>query len=213
MHDCNGSISLRGNAIDRTNQVDVYGNTVSNIGGNQSEQGQHWAGIEVNHADVANVYMNDIDDVAEGQWGEGQAFQFWDIGTLNMYNNNVTNCYEGIYVFAGDGSPPYGGPYAIPGGYVSYNDISGNSQYGSYTRAPDGEKQNQANYDQSERYGAVEIVAQQPVQRHVDRWLTGQVKCGAFRQEIQARCAQAIDEPDLDVQATGCGGSRQHDVR
>ncbi|KPL00846.1 MAG: hypothetical protein AMJ91_02890, partial [candidate division Zixibacteria bacterium SM23_73_3] len=130
IHDCNGSVALRGSASDRTDVVNVYGNTFSNIGGNQGEQGEHWAAFEVNHADVANIYDNDVDDVAEGQWGEGQAAQLWDIGTLDMYDASLTNCHQGIFIFGGSVGGPYGGPYAVPGGSIHDNSIAGNTQYG-----------------------------------------------------------------------------------
>jgi|GEM_PF-1628768 parallel beta-helix repeat protein len=128
--DCNGSVSLRGKAApNRTNLVNAYGNAFSNIGGNASSQGQHWAALEINHAEAANIYNNNVDDVSEGEWGEGQAFQLWDIGTLDMHDNTITNNFQGIFIYGG-GAAPYGGPYAIPGGSIYHNTISGNTQYG-----------------------------------------------------------------------------------
>ncbi len=130
VHDCNGSIALRGKpSPDRTGAVHAYGNTFSNIGGNASEQGQHWSALEVNHAETAEIYDNDVDDVSEGEWSEGEAFQFWDIGTLDMHDNTITNNFQGIYIYGG-GSAPYGGPYPVPSGSIYHNTITGNDQYG-----------------------------------------------------------------------------------
>ncbi len=130
VHDCNGSVALRGKlSPDQTGVVNAYGNVFSNIGGNEGETGEHWAALEVNHAVAAHIYENTIDDVAEGEWGEGQAFQFWDIDTLHVHDNHITNNHQGIFIFGG-GAPPYGGPYAVPAGGISHNNISGNTQYG-----------------------------------------------------------------------------------
>jgi nitrous oxidase accessory protein NosD len=130
VHHCNGSVALRGSASDRTDLVNVYGNTCNDIGGNEGEQGQHWAAIEVNHADQLNFHENDIDHVSEGEWTEGQAIQIWDIGTIDMYDNNLTNCHQGLYYFGGSAGGTYGGPYAVPAGSIYDNNISGNTQYG-----------------------------------------------------------------------------------
>ena len=129
VHECNGSIALRGHATTKTTEVNAYGNTFDNIGGNEGQEGQHWAALEVNHTVTANVYNNTVNNIAEGEWGEGQAFQFWDIDTLNVYNNDITNNYQGIFIYGGDGGT-YGGPYAVPGGSIYHNNIVGNEQYG-----------------------------------------------------------------------------------
>ncbi|MEO0076985.1 MAG: right-handed parallel beta-helix repeat-containing protein, partial [candidate division WOR-3 bacterium] len=130
MHDCNGSIALRGNYITRTQLVQVYGNVINNIGGNQGQQGEQWAGIEINHAIKAVVYDNNVSNVAMGEYGEGQAFQFWDVETLDMHDNTLTNNYQGIWIFGGSAGGGYGGPYAIPRGSIYHNNICGNRQYG-----------------------------------------------------------------------------------
>ncbi len=130
VHECNGSIALRGHYTETTTTVNVYNNTWSNIGGNSGETGEQWAALEVNHAQTVNVYDNTVDGVQEGLWGEGQAFQFWDVGTLDVHDNSVTNNYQGIYIFCGDAGNPYGGPYAMPGGSIYHNVITGNDQYG-----------------------------------------------------------------------------------
>ncbi len=130
IHECNGSVALRGHAITRTTQVDVYENTWENIGGNAGETGEQWAALEVNHAEQANVYANTVSNVALGAWGEGQAFQLWDIGALDVYGNHITDNAQGIYVFGGGSGNPYGGPYAVPGGAIHNNHIAGNAEYG-----------------------------------------------------------------------------------
>lgn len=124
IHECNGSIVFRGLSTDWTDVVDVYGNNWENIGGNQSEQGQHWAAFEINRANDVNVYDNTVDGVVLGQWDEGQAAQLWDITDLDLHNNTFTNCAQGIFIFGG------GGTVAVPGGSIYDNDISGNDQYG-----------------------------------------------------------------------------------
>jgi hypothetical protein len=124
VHNCNGSIAFRGLSTDRTDVANAYGNTFEDIGGNSGEQGQHWAALEINRAIEANVYDNIVDGVLEGEWGEGQAFQFWNVDALNCHHNMITNNFQGIYIYGGSGV------HAIPGGAVSYNNISGNSDYG-----------------------------------------------------------------------------------
>jgi len=124
IHDSNGSVVFRGLSTDRTDIVNVYGNIWENIGGANGEMGQHWAGLEVNRSQVVNIFTNDASNVLEGQWGEGQGFQLWDIDTLSFYRNNVTNNFEGIFVWGG------GGSFSIPGGWLRYNNISGNTEYG-----------------------------------------------------------------------------------
>jgi hypothetical protein len=107
----------------------VYGNTWENIGGANGEQGQHWAALEVNRAVEVNVYDNTISNVSLGQWGEGQALQFWNIDTLNVYHNVISNNAQGIFVY-GDAGGGLGGPFAVPGGSIHDNCISGNTAYG-----------------------------------------------------------------------------------
>ena len=130
VHDCNGSVVFRGLSTDRTDKVDIYGNTFQNIGGNQSLQGEQWAAFEVNHSILANIYDNIIKNVSKGLWDEGQAMQLWDIDILDVHNNTITDNYQGIYIFRGEAGGAYGGPYAIPGGSIYENLISGNTQYG-----------------------------------------------------------------------------------
>jgi len=121
IHDCDGSIVFRGLSTDRTDVLNIYDNTWDNIGGNGNNQ--HWAAFEANRAQTLNVYDNTVNDVVMGAWGEGQAFQFWDIDTLDVHDNTVTNCYEGIWIYSG-------GTFAVPGGSIYCNEIYGNSQYG-----------------------------------------------------------------------------------
>ena len=132
IHDSDGSVALRGKATDKTDVVNVYGNTWNNIGGNNVDPSddEHWAAIEVNHAVSANIYNNMVNDVVLGYWGEGQAFQFWDIDILDMYGNNLTNNAQGIFVYGGTAGGIYGGPYAVPGGGIHNNYIAGNTEYG-----------------------------------------------------------------------------------
>jgi hypothetical protein len=128
IQDCNGSVALRGNAATKTGVVNVEVNTWSNIGGNNGEQGQHWAAVEINHAEQANIVDNEITNVKQGQGGEGEAIQLWDIDTLDMHGNALTNNYQGVLIYGGGGG--FGGPYAVPGGSIFCNNIGGNNQYG-----------------------------------------------------------------------------------
>ncbi len=130
IHDSNGSVALRGNAADRTNAVNVYGNTWNDIGGNGGETGEHWAAVEINHADTANVYENIVYGVQQGAYGEGQALQLWDVGILDLHNNDFTGNAQGIFVYGGSTGGGYGGPYAVPGGSIYDNRIAGNADYG-----------------------------------------------------------------------------------
>ena len=123
IHDCNGSIAFRGLSSDRTDLVNVFDNTWNTIGGVNGEQGQHWAAFEVNRSVAVNVYNNDISNVLEGEWGEGQALQFWDIDNLEIYDNTITDNFQGIFVYGGSGS------FAVPGGSIHDNYFMNNSDY------------------------------------------------------------------------------------
>jgi len=126
IHDCDGSVALRGNYTYKTPVVNVYGNVVENIGGHGSDD-YHWAAIEINHAQEVNIYDNVMDTVTLGLYGEGQGFQFWDLDTLDMYNNDLVNCEQaGIFVYGGSSGGSYGGPYAVPGGSIYHNNFEGN---------------------------------------------------------------------------------------
>ncbi len=129
IHDSNGSVIFRGLSTDRTDVVNVYGNTWENIGGANGETGQHAAALEVNRTVEANVYDNTVNNVSLGEWGEGQAFLFWNIDTLNVYDNDITNNAQGIFIY-GDAGGGAGGPFAVPGGYISCNNIVNNAAYG-----------------------------------------------------------------------------------
>lgn len=124
VHDCNGSVALRGLVADPTPVVDAYGNRFSNLGGNQEETGEQWAALEINGAETANVYDNYVEDVQMGAWGEGQALQLFDIATLDVHDNVFVNCYQGIWVYGGVEG------YSVPGGRIYDNVIAGHSEYG-----------------------------------------------------------------------------------
>ncbi len=128
IHDSNGVTALRGNEITRSILVNVADNSWDNIGGNGGAAGGHWTALEVNHSAEVNIYGNAINDVSQGQNSEGKAIIVWDIVELICRCNDITNNYEGIYVYGGGGV--YGGPYAVPFGYVAYNNIMNNSEYG-----------------------------------------------------------------------------------
>ncbi|HIE17169.1 MAG TPA: hypothetical protein EYP71_03135 [Dehalococcoidia bacterium] len=42
----------------------------------------------------------------------------------------MINTAQGIFVFGGGPGNPYGGPWAVPGGKIYYNDIVTGGQYG-----------------------------------------------------------------------------------
>ena len=79
-----------------------------------------WAGIEVNYVETVELNNNIVDDIIVNSWGEGQAFQVWKVNTLNMASNTVTNCYEGLRIYANVAGRP------IPDGAVTGNSFSGN---------------------------------------------------------------------------------------
>ncbi|MDP1714434.1 MAG: thrombospondin type 3 repeat-containing protein [Anaerolineales bacterium] len=130
IHDVDGSIALRGHTPNRTTLVNVYGNNWNGIGGNVPGTDDQWAAIEINHAEQANVYDNTITHVAQGIWGDGQAIQLWDVGTLDVHDNVFTDNYQGIFVYGGSAGGDYGGPWAVPGGSIYNNEFQGNTQYG-----------------------------------------------------------------------------------
>ncbi len=123
IHDCNGSIVFRGLSTARTAQVTVHDNIWSNIGGNGTEQGEHWTALEINRAVDVEFYDNSINNVTQGLYGEGQALQVWNIDNLQVYENALTACYQGIYIWGNSGA------FAVPGGSLNDNSFSGNQQY------------------------------------------------------------------------------------
>ena len=130
IHHCNGSVSLRGHYIQKTTQVFASNNRWETIGGNQGLQGEQWAALEVNHASYARIDNNFVNGVVLGMWGEGQAFQLWDIAILDCFRNTIINNYQGIWIFGGEAQGSYGGPWPIPGGSIHHNIICGNQEYG-----------------------------------------------------------------------------------
>jgi len=125
VHECDGTVALRGHASTPTASILVSGNIWENIGDNQLPTlGQHWAALEINRAQSVQIDDNTIDHVAEGEWGEGEALQMWDVGVLDVHDNHFINCYQGIFIWGNSGA------FAVPAGAISYNNISGNNQYG-----------------------------------------------------------------------------------
>ena len=120
IHDSNGSVVFRGDEANWTDDVDIYGNTWTNIGGNGGVVGDAWAAFEVNRAEDVDIYDNVVTGVSEGSGGEGEAAQLWDITDLYVHNNVFNDNWQGIWV-AGDPSP---------GGVIEYNSIAGNTDYG-----------------------------------------------------------------------------------
>ncbi|MBI5840908.1 MAG: S-layer homology domain-containing protein [Chloroflexi bacterium] len=132
IHDNNGSVSLRGNHTTRTTQVDVIGNTWSSIGGAGGYTGYHWAALEVNNAVQVNVHNNTISNVNQGGYGEGEAIQFWNVETLDVSGNTITNNYQGIYFYSDGVDGTFCGSYGcpVPGGSITSNKIEGNTDFG-----------------------------------------------------------------------------------
>ncbi|MCP3979257.1 MAG: hypothetical protein GY716_08015 [bacterium] len=126
VHHNNGSVSLRGDAADRTDSVTASDNTWNDIG-NQAGTSYHWAALEVNHTDALVHTGNDVRDVvANSSATEGQALQIWDIGSVDVRNNTLVDNYQGIKLY----SSAFGTDYDMPTGAVAFNDISGNALYG-----------------------------------------------------------------------------------
>ncbi|UCE20209.1 MAG: right-handed parallel beta-helix repeat-containing protein [Gemmatimonadota bacterium] len=132
IHNCNGSVALRGNNASRTGTVNVLNNTWDTIGGNGGQAGIHWAALEVNNATHVTVQGNAINAVQQGDYGEGQAIQFWNVDLLDVQGNTIANNYQGIYLYSdGIGGSYCGTPGCpVPDGLISYNDIMANTDYG-----------------------------------------------------------------------------------
>jgi len=123
IHDCNGSVALRGCRASPTTVVNAYGNTFTNIGGNEGYDGEQWAALEINTAVTVNIHDNYVEDVALGGGDEGQALQLWNIDTVDVHHNTFIDCAQGIWIYGG-------GTYAVPEGRIHHNIISGNLEYG-----------------------------------------------------------------------------------
>lgn len=130
IHDSDASVALRGASGSKTPLVNVYGNTWEDIG-SASLTDFHWAAMELNHAQTVNIYDNTVTGVDFGEYGEGQAFQLWDVDTLDMHDNAIHDNAQGVFIYGGDGSPSgFGGFYAVPGGSVHDNDFVNNGDFG-----------------------------------------------------------------------------------
>ena len=123
VHDCEGTVVFRGLSTDWTDNVYIYGNTFEDIG--DVGVSYHWAAFEVNRAYNVQIYNNIIRNVVEDAWGEGQAMQLWQIGTVKIYCNTITNNYQGIAILKW----PAQETYDISGILVCSNSFSGNNQY------------------------------------------------------------------------------------
>lgn len=129
IHDNWGSCALRGNPTDRTDTVNITGNIFDNNGNTAANS---WAALEINEADSVTVSNNTIINTQVGSWGDGQALQFWNIVTLDMHGNKITDNAQGIYIFSDGVGGTWCGTYCcpVPGGSISFNNISGNTDYG-----------------------------------------------------------------------------------
>jgi len=123
VHDCDGSIVFRGLSTNWTDNVYIYGNTFQDIG----EEGvsDHWAAFEVNRATNAEIYDNEIRNVVECSWGEGQAMQLWQVGTVSIHDNTIEDNYMGIAFLKW----PTDETYDVSNISIHYNKFSGNDQY------------------------------------------------------------------------------------
>jgi parallel beta-helix repeat protein len=119
VHDNSGSSALRGNPSDRTDTVTVTGNVFDNNGG-----GDSWASLEINEAETVTVSDNAITNTQAGNWGEGEALQFWHITLLTVTDNTIEDNYQGIY-FPGDAWAS-----DLSGVEIHSNSISGNTEFG-----------------------------------------------------------------------------------
>ncbi len=132
IHDCNGSIALRGNAASRTPVVNAVGNRWENIGGNNSLTGYQWAALEINNAVLINVHDNTVQGVIKGVNDEGECFQFWNIETLDVRGNNCLGNDQGIFFFSDGIGGTFCGAFGcpVPGGALYLNNIVGNTEFG-----------------------------------------------------------------------------------
>ena len=121
VHDVEGSIVFRGLSTDWTDIAYIYGNTFENIG--DSGVSNSWAAFELNRAYNAEIYDNTIKNVEDGSWGEGQAMQLWQLGTVNIYQNTIENNYQGICILN------WPSAWDTSNVMVYDNNFNGNNQY------------------------------------------------------------------------------------
>jgi len=112
IHDCDGTVALRGDASDPTDLVVVANNTWTDIGGSA------WAGVEVNNADVLNMYGNDFVRVG----GSASGIQAFNLGTIDIYGNTFTDCFAGIWVPSVANEP-------APAGAIYNNTFTGTTDF------------------------------------------------------------------------------------
>jgi len=123
VHDSNGSVVFRGLSTDWTDNVYIYGNIFENIG--EVMISDHWAAFEVNRAHNVEIYDNEIRNVVQNSWGEGQAMQLWMVGTVDIYANTIENNYQSIAILKW----PTTETYDISNISIHHNLFSGNEQY------------------------------------------------------------------------------------
>jgi len=123
VHDCDGSIAFRGLSTNWTDNVYIYDNTFQDIG--EEAVSDHWAAFEVNRVTNVEVYDNEIRNVVECSWGEGQAMQLWQVGTVSIHDNTIENNYMGIAFLKW----PADETYDVSNISIHYNKFSGNDQY------------------------------------------------------------------------------------
>jgi len=112
IHDCNGTVALRGDPADYTDLVVVANNSWTDIGGSA------WAGVEINHADVLDIYGNVFLRVG----GSASGIQAWNLGTIDVYDNTFTDCWAGISV-------PSVAVAAAPAGAIYNNSFTGTTDF------------------------------------------------------------------------------------
>ena len=135
IHDVAGSIAFRGKIGQEIDTAVVSGNTIDY---SDITVPQAWAAVEVNNVLDLEVFDNTVTGVQEADWGgEGQAFQFWSVApwTVDIYDNTITNNYQGIWI---SGHLAYGVGYDcyVPSGSIYDNDFVGNTAFGLWISDP-----------------------------------------------------------------------------
>jgi hypothetical protein len=123
VHDCDGSIVFRGLSSDWTDNVYIYDNVFENIG--EAGVSEHWAAFEVNRANNVEIYHNRISGVVQSSGDEGEAMQLWQVGTVDIHDNNIADNYMGIAILKW----PTDATYSVANILIHSNNFTGNTVY------------------------------------------------------------------------------------
>jgi parallel beta-helix repeat protein len=129
VHNCAGTVAIRGMIGYETDLVIVSGNTFEDY-----QTGSHaWAAIEVNNVLDLRVYDNTITDVPENSLGgEGEAMQIWSTSawTVDIHDNDIKDNFMGIWIVGYlDSTEVTNQALYVPSGSVYHNNFESNSEF------------------------------------------------------------------------------------